>query len=196
MQNIKARNSSTHLISELEIRTALLDRLKFNADHNTRIQEELRIERGNSRIDVAVIDKALVGYEIKSDADTFIRFPNQIHAYNRVFDRIHLVCGSIHLEKAKLTIPSWWGLSVALRDHENNVYLSLVRNAEANSKQDSFSLASLLWKDEALAMLKVYSSELPKQSSSHLLWEHIATSLPLETIRLEVVNSLLNRVLQ
>lgn len=196
MQNIKARNSLTRVISEQEIRSALLDRLKIYSGHDARIQEELRIERGNSRIDVAVIDKALVGYEIKSDSDTFIRFPNQIHAYNRVFDRIHLVCGSLHLEKAKLTIPSWWGLSVALRDHENNVYLELVRNAEINPKQDSFSLASLLWKDEALAMLKVYSSELPKRSSSHLLWEHIATSLPLETIRLAVVNSLLNRVLQ
>lgn len=191
MQNI---NASSLSITEQEIRDALIGWLKGRIDSNAHLQEELRLERGSARIDVAVIGQSLIGYEIKSDADTFARFSNQIHAYNRVFDEIHLVCGPSHVEAALLAIPSWWGLSVAKRDQEK-ICLELVRSAGLNSRQDSFSLASLLWKEEALAMIKEDAIDFPKRASSHTLWEYIATSFPLETIKNFVTNTLLKRAI-
>lgn len=199
MQNHIASNSvdvaNRAALSEREIRDALLKLLRAQASEGDRVQEELRLERGSARIDVAVIGQALVGYEIKSDADTFARFANQIHAYNRIFDEIHLVCGARHVEAALVTIPSWWGLFVAERSVNEGVVISQVRSANANARQDSFSLASMLWRDEALAMIDAAATSLPKQASSHVLWEHIANSFSLEAIRKTVSETLLHRPL-
>lgn len=199
MQNLKA-NSSSMLrpavqISEREIREALLTLLRATAQDGARVQEELRLERGSSRIDVAVIGSSLVGYEIKSDADNFSRFSNQIHAYNRIFDEIHLVCGARHVEAAKATVPSWWGMFVAERDARGVVVISQIRAANTNARQESFSLASMLWRDEALAMIDASVTALPKRASSHVLWEHIATTFSLDVIRNKVSETLLQRPL-
>ncbi len=198
MKNIVASTNQIQpspLISEQEIRTALLESLKGWEGVGARVQEELRLERGLARIDIAVIGKRLIGYEIKSDADSFARFPNQIHAYNRIFDEIHLVCGPRHIEAALSAIPSWWGLSVAQRNSDQTVRIDIIRTADSNQRQDSFSLASMLWKDEALAMVENNSAMLPKQPSSHDLWEHIANSFPLDTIKNNVSSTLLRRAL-
>lgn len=199
MRNPKANTSAEPghkaQISEREIRDALLMLLSESSNDGVRIQEELRLERGSARIDVAVIGSSLVGYEIKSDADTFARFANQIHAYNRIFDEIHLVCGERHLEAAKATIPSWWGIFVARRADDGDVVISLVRAANPNSRQDSFSLASMLWRDEALAMIDTATANVPKKASSHMLWEHIASTFSLEAIRSTVSHTLLRRPL-
>lgn len=179
-------------IREKEIRFALLKRMSVNS-HGPMIREEFRIERGGSRIDVAEIGAKLVGYEIKSDFDTFARFSNQIHAYNRVFDEIYLVCGQSHANQAIKIIPSWWGVIVAERDMGGEVLLSSMRAAGCNPNQDSFSLASLLWKDEALAVLTSEEKEIPKRASSHVLWDYMAQSLPFEKIKIAVTESLLRR---
>lgn len=186
---------STEPVSEQHIRTALLDALREKASDNERVQEELRLDRGIARIDVAVIGKTLVGYEIKSDADSFARFANQIHAYNRVFDEIHLVCGPRHIEAAVQVVPSWWGLSIAQRNANGKVCIKSVRKAKANGKQDSFSLASMLWREEALAMIEGRANKVPAKASAHALWEHIASSFPLESIRETVADTLLRRQL-
>lgn len=179
-------------ISETEIRSALLKQLARRAKTSS-VQEELRIEQGSSRIDVAVIGKRLVGYEIKSDADTFQRFSNQIHSYNRVFDEITLVCGPKHAEAAQMVIPSWWGLMVAQRDAKGMVVLEKLRDASTNAKQDPFSLASMLGKDEALQLLDDKAAPGSKRASSDVLWEQIALTLPLAAIKSFVKQTLVKR---
>jgi hypothetical protein len=180
-------------VSEQEIRDALLFGLRDSATATECVQEELRLERGISRIDVAVIGKSLIGYEIKSDADTFARFSNQIHSYNRVFDEIYLVCGSRHLDAATRVVPSWWGICVSERDADAVVRIKCIRVAKANAKQDSFSLASMLWREDALAMIEGQSTKLPAKPSAHMLWEYIAKSFPLESIKAKVSDTLLRR---
>jgi hypothetical protein len=157
------------------------------------IREEFRIERGGSRIDVAEIGTKLIGYEIKSDLDTFTRFSNQIHAYNRVFDDIYLVCGKVHSIHAINVIPPWWGILVAERDVDGCILLNPTRETGRNPNQDSFSLASLLWKDEALAILISEEKEIPKRASSHVLWDCMARSLPFEKIKIAVTETLMKR---
>ncbi len=180
-------------LQEHEIRHALLKRLSLASGSATTIQEEFRIERGGARIDVAVIGDGLAGYEIKSDMDSFARFANQIHAYNRVFDEVYLVCGPLHERVAQEVIPSWWGLLVAERGTDGQVQLDLVRDAARNTRQDPFSLASLLWKHEALAVLAAEMKQAPRGSSSHVLWECIAGSLPVDVLKSSVVKALLRR---
>ncbi|HJV87905.1 MAG TPA: sce7726 family protein [Noviherbaspirillum sp.] len=189
-----AISPNTVPVTEVEIRTALLTAIKRKRSTRQQIQEEFRIERGGARIDVAVIGKSMIGYEIKSDLDTFARFSNQIHAYNRVFDQIYLVCGPSHANAALSIVPVWWGVLVAERSAKGKISLEVMRDAQSNLRQDPFSLASLLWKEEALAVIRQSDHiQLPKAASSHILWESIASALTLDAVKTLVSTALLQR---
>jgi hypothetical protein len=57
-----------------DVRAALLRRLSsdYADDADTRIVEEMGVWSGSVRIDVAVINGELSGYELKSDRDTLV----------------------------------------------------------------------------------------------------------------------------
>lgn len=193
MSKHSATGVVNNLLDEDEIRLALLQNLNASNLGGAIVQEEFRIERGGARVDIAVIGSTLIGYEIKSDYDSFVRFPNQIHAYNRIFDEISLVCGSTHASLAERVIPSWWGLWVAERDANEGVQLKQLRAAQCNSKQDPFSLASLLWRDEAVSVLSSEMIKVPIKASSHQLWEVISKSFSVTQIKDVVTEYLLKR---
>lgn len=179
--------------TEREIRDQLLRQLADNNAANDVIGEEFPLEGGSVRIDVIQLGAELTGYEIKSDQDTFIRLANQLHAYNRVFDRLYLVCGPRHLAQARALLPSWWGILQADKRADGSVMLKAVRRSKPNPRQEAFSLASLLWRDEALALLHSANLAAPKKASSHLLWEQLASSVPLENLRSAVMSTLSQR---
>src|SRR3954452_15629375 len=72
--------------------------------------EELTLPPGGARADVAVVGPELVGYEIKSAADSLRRLPGQVAAFGRIFDMCWLVAATRHLDAAIGQIPSWWGI--------------------------------------------------------------------------------------
>lgn len=138
------------------IRDVLIKELKKHhaKDSTVRIIEELGINHGTARIDIAVVNGVMHGYEIKSDLDTLARLPEQIIAYNAVFNKVTLVVGWSHLQEAINIIPDWWGITAAKTDNNGEVKLSLIRTSEPNHSQDCVSIAKLLWRDEALDILK------------------------------------------
>lgn len=138
------------------IRRALKKNLKNRhvRDHKLRIVEELGIQHGVARIDVAVINGVMHGYEIKSDRDTLLRLPEQMDVYNSVFNQITLVVGRSHLYDAINIIPDWWGIMIAKIYADDSVIFNYIREAKENIKQDSISIAKLLWRDEALEILE------------------------------------------
>lgn len=100
---------------DFDVRQAVLKSLRAEHSHdaNTRIVEEMGIWSGSVRIDVAVINGELHGFELKSDRDTLARLESQAELYNQVFDRVTLVVGERHLDKAVSKIPDWWGVTCA-----------------------------------------------------------------------------------
>lgn len=58
---------------------------------------------GQVRCDVVALGGEMVGYEIKSDADTLRRLPRQVEWYSRVIDRAHVVTTERHLEGVQTT---------------------------------------------------------------------------------------------
>jgi len=138
------------------IRTALKKRLaKMHADDpKLRIVEELGVKHGAARVDIAVINGILHGYEIKSDRDTLLRLPEQVNTYNSVFDKITLVVGKKHLYAAINIVPDWWGITIAKIDADSSVVFNCIRSAKDNTEQDSVSIARLLWRGEALEILE------------------------------------------
>jgi hypothetical protein len=98
---------------DVDIRKALLANLevKYSDSSHDLIVEEFGCK--TARADVAVINGFLHAYEIKSDSDSLDRLPSQIDAYQGVFEYVTLICGRRLLERARTTIPKWWGLQKA-----------------------------------------------------------------------------------
>ncbi len=138
------------------IRTALKKKLgaEHKDDPKLKIIEELGVSHGEARIDIAVVNGIIHGYEIKSDLDTLERLPEQMRIYNSVFTKVTLVVGKSHLYDAINIVPDWWGITLAKIDSNNSIVFNCIREAGNNSNQDSISIARLLWKDEALALLE------------------------------------------
>jgi hypothetical protein len=138
------------------IREALKRHLNYlhAGDAKSRIIEELGVEHGAARIDIAVINGVLHGYEIKSDRDTLLRLPEQMDIYNAVFDQITLVVGKSHLHDAINFVPDWWGIMIAKIDVNHSVIFNEIRTSKSNGGQNSLSVAKLLWRNEALELLE------------------------------------------
>ncbi len=138
------------------IRVALKEELAnlHSTDHKVRILEEWGVQHGVARIDIAVVNGILHGYEIKSDLDTLDRLPEQIKIYNSVFNEVTLVVGKNHLFEAMNMVPDWWGITLAKMNSENSVTFNCIRESGKNLNQDRVAIASLLWRDEALELLE------------------------------------------
>lgn len=173
---------------DLDIRTALHQKLdaRFAGDESTRILDELGICQGAVRVDVAVVNGLLHGYEIKSERDTLDRLPAQQEAYSRVFDMVTIVTGSTHLDKVLARVPEWWGVALA-GENAGAVTLSPVREPSSNPSVDPSALVQLLWRDEALELLEQYGcSRGVRAKSRKVIWGRLASEVPLEELKAHV----------
>jgi len=107
---------------------------------------------GTVRIDVAVINGEMHGFELKSAKDTLARLPAQRDIYSLVFDRLTLVVAENHRSKALSIIPDWWGV-ISAKEHSDGVALEDFRQAELNPEISKMQVARLLWRTEALGCL-------------------------------------------
>lgn len=153
----------------------------YRREPGTRIVEELGILEGESRIDIAVVNGHLHGFEIKSEHDTLNRLPQQVAAYNRVFDKLTLVLSAKHLKASCQIIPSWWGILV-LEETQRGIppkVAELVPPA-INDTIEAFAVAQLLWRDEAVALLDTMGAPKKLISKPRLvLWQALSELLPL-----------------
>src|SRR6266571_2531438 len=126
------------------IRSALVGELRdsYRRESHVIILEELGILHGAARIDLAVVNGMIHGYELKSDADTLQRLPEQTKIYNAVLDRVTLVTGKNHLHEAIKIVPDWWGLKLAkIAGSEGKVVFCDLREAEDNPERDYAAVA-------------------------------------------------------
>jgi hypothetical protein len=94
-----------------DVRRVLRDRLAAACAHdeNTLLVDALGLCRGTVRVDLAIVNGILKGYEIKSERDNLTRLENQASVYSQVFDTVTLVAAERHLMAAKAIVRSWWG---------------------------------------------------------------------------------------
>jgi len=153
---IKNNSKKALPTNDFIIRSALKEDLKKRhaQDKKLRIIEELGVNHGTARIDIAVINGIMHGYEIKSDQDILQRLPEQMTEFNAVFDRITLVVGKQHLYRAIHMVPDWWGITIAKINIGGQVVFQTIRVPENNREQDKISIARLLWREEALRILE------------------------------------------
>jgi len=146
--------------SDPEIREALFTYL--DAKHSKiRIIDEKEI--GKSRADfMAVMDGIIIGYEIKSDLDTYARLKTQVRDYNKYFDICYVVVGESHQKGIVKRVPEFWGvLVVSVEDGQSKVFE--LRSADMNPKDVTANKLSLLWKNEIQNI--AVKNGLPKYSN-------------------------------
>ncbi|MFB5761327.1 sce7726 family protein [Paenibacillus medicaginis] len=174
---------------DIDIRASLHSVLRelHKDDPNTLILDELGLCQGDARIDVAVVNGSINGYEIKSESDTLERLPRQTDAYNKVFDTVTILTASRFMEGLQDIIPDWWGITKTEMDNEGVVCFLPYRSPQQNPNIDPLALAQLLWREEALSILKergLHKGLLSKPR--RILWNALADQLELEDLQDEV----------
>ena len=144
--------------------------------------EELGLSRGHVRVDIAVVNGSLNGYEIKSDRDSPRRLGTQVELYSKVLDRASLVAGGRFLSAASTVIPDWWGLIEIVR-RPNAFQLKTIRRAQRNPARDPRILVELLWADDALALLEERDAAKGLRGKPRrLLWDRVCEHFSVEEI--------------
>ena len=145
-----------------------------HAQKDTLVIDELGLNHGKCRADIAVINGHLAAYEIKSNNDSLRRLEEQVKSYNAVFDKISIVVGDRYINSIKNYIPEWWGVIVSLRGPKGAVNFDIIRKARTNKNIDPISIARLLWRNEAEEILqqKKLSPRILRQPRA-ILYEYL-----------------------
>ena len=150
--------TTTDKIIRIALRATLekeLKKYRLEKKLPAEIFEELGVRHGKARIDIAVVNGVMHGYEIKSDRDTLQRLPEQMGVYNSVFDHITLVVGKSHLYDAINLVPDWWGITLTKFNADGQIVFHSIREAKDNKDtQVPVSIARMLWRAEALKILE------------------------------------------
>lgn len=183
-------------LRDIDVRQAVHRRLLAHAraDADTLVVDELGLLHGAARVDIAVINGHIRGLEIKAEADTLARLPQQILAYGQVVDRATLIAADKHIDAAIDRLPDWWGVVRASRTANGSVKLSRVRAERANRAVDPISLARLLWHSEAAELLRLTGCEdRLLRAPRATLYAALATSLSKRDLSTAVRTALKNR---
>jgi hypothetical protein len=182
---------------DADVRHALLRDLdaQFRGDPDTRIVQEMGIWAGSVRIDVAVINGRLHGYELKSAKDTLERLDDQAALYNQVFDNVTLVTADKHYYKALKKVPKWWGISIAVPRKDGTISIRVSRKPRANKAVVPLQVARLLWKTELLEILERHQLVRGVRSgTSEAMASRLAERLQPSILREEVRRAIKARV--
>ena len=167
---------------------------RHHAHKDTLVIDELGLNHGKCRADIAVVNGQFVGYEIKSNNDSLRRLGEQVKSYSAVFDRVSIIVGNRYIDSIQDYIPDWWGVIVSARGPRGAVNFDLIRKAQTNKNIDPISIAKLLWRNEAeeILMQKKMPSKILRQPRA-ILYECLVDVLNTCELRKIVRKYLKNR---
>jgi len=172
------------IFSDAHIRPALRQSLRDQLDpaDDAVVLEELGINRGKVRVDLAVVNGIIHAYEIKSDRDSLRRLSTQAVLYGKCFDRASIVVGNRYVVAAQSVLPQWWGV-ILVETVDDQPTFRPMRAASANPAPDTRTLVELLWRDDAVELLNRHGfgrglSGKPRS----VIWDRLCELLPAEVI--------------
>lgn len=182
-----------------EIRINLTNWLKDKAElkHNDMLINELGFYNRTPdssvettfRADLVLANGRLVGFEIKSKADSLKRWDKQMLAYSNVFNEVWLCCHSSHLKKAIETTENHIGI-LMVDDHGT---IAIYKNASPNKNINAFDLTSFLWKDELKELANLNNLAIRSSDNKKVIRERIASNIDMNVINDFVLKCLKTR---
>lgn len=155
---------------------------------------------GISRTDaLGVIDGQMIGFEIKSDRDTYARLKRQTADYDLLCDVNYLVVGKSHRKQADQHIPAHWGIICVYEEEKlpqkekKRIIVEIDQIPGVNPNVKIERQLDLLWRPE-LATLQEWN-EMPKyaQKSKAFVREKILERVPQETLKHQITDLLFER---
>lgn len=186
----------TTLARDRSIRSHLRWRLERETHgvSGTLVVDELGVSGGIARLDLAVLNGVIHGFEIKSESDSLARLPRQVEHFSDVADFMTLIVVDQFEAGALGAIPEWWGLALARR-RGKAVFFEMRRECKPNPAVDVLSFLEFLWRDEAYSLLAEYGSvrrlktatkdRLYRELAQQISWSKLH-DLVLRTLRLRV----------
>ena len=189
---LKKMNST----NEQDIRHALHSKLQrqYSIKNDHLLIDELSLEHGRNRVDIALFSSYIHGYEIKSSKDNLLRLPNQLSQYSKSLQKVTFVVAENHYEEVMNSTPEWCGLILATKGPRGGVNFCSIRRAKINPHIEFFSLAHILWKAEVIDLL--YQSgvtERLEHKSRKELYEQLNLFMTIQQLALEIKTKLLKR---
>lgn len=180
-------------MNDSQIRSALHGQVlqPYHDDPSCLVVDELGLSNGAVRVDVAVINGLLHGYEIKSPNDTLRRLSNQADMYSTVMDKMTLVVSENHYSKAASTIPKWWGILVCAAVSDGRIEFYEDRYSAPNRGINPEAVARLLWRSEVEAILNDvgFDAKILRQPRS-VLYKELVQCCTFTTLRETVSQTL------
>lgn len=172
---LNAKNVKDILISYLKVKYKEI-----------RIYQEKSI--GSSICDIMAVTDRLIGFEIKSDLDTYVRLENQVKAYDLFFDKNYIVIGKKHSISVNNKVPMHWGI-ICICDDE----VTIMREAEENKNVSRRKQLSILWKLELKNLL--IQNNLPSfaQKEKGYIADKIVSSVEQDKLGAQIAKELLSR---
>lgn len=145
--------------------------------------DELCIVDKAHRADLVYANGQLAGFEVKSAFDTLKRWPDQMSAYQQIFDEVWLCCHGKHAKKAlEESSPS---VGILIVDDYDAI--AVLRPAKKNRKVDPFQLTGLLWREELDELCRKSDLSVNRKEKIKEARRRIADALPLDVIKCEVL---------
>lgn len=178
------------MLYDKDIREPLFDFLEEYFGKIRIIEEK---QMGKSRADIVMVtETSLVGVEIKSDADTYVRLAGQVKDYNIFFDSNMIVAGSTHAAHIKEHVPDWWGI-ITVEELEDRVDFYIYREMRPNPAPDIKRQMTLLWRPELAHIQELNGMAKYKEKSKQFVIEKIAEKIPLEVLKRQISGELFER---
>lgn len=155
----------------------------LHACPDTIVIDELGLSHAKVRVDIAIINDRLHGYEIKSDVDSLSRLSMQLSIYEQCLEKLTIVCAERHIRAVKKISPKWCGILKATVDTQGAIKFTLLRQAALNPKVQAEKVAHLLWRSEAAELLERMNApkELLKKPRGEL-YRYLAKTFTVQEI--------------
>lgn len=177
-------------MTDKEMREPLFDYLE-EFYGKIRIFEEKNA--GASRADVlGVIDGALLGFEIKSDRDSYTRLKTQTIDYDEFCDMNFLVVGKSHLKHGHEHIPGHWGM-IAVWEEDGEICVEMDQLPAPNPNAKLEKQLSFLWRPELAMLQEMNGLPVYKQKSKQFVQQKILEKVPAETLKRQMTDLLFER---
>ena len=150
---------------------------------DTLVIDELGLAHAKARIDVAVINGCVHGFEIKSASDNLARLPQQLALYEECLEKLTIVCAERHVVAVRGLAPRWCGILEVKKGPRGGIEFAELRKAIKNPHVQAHRLAHLLWRSEAVALLsRLNAPSEVLRAPRKTLYETLAAMLSVEEI--------------
>lgn len=141
---------------------------------------------------IGAIDGSLLGFEIKSDNDSYTRLKTQTKDYDKFCDINFLVIGKSHEKQAEFHIPSYWGI-ICIYEENGKIQVEMQQIPGYNPNVSVRRQIEFLWRPELYQIQKWNDMPEYKHKSKEFVRDKIVEKVPEAKLKRQITDLLFER---